>query len=237
MTSGVHKCSVVSNDVKNPLHFEAFWVAFATPPFKLTYFFLPAPSPSSSISLLTPAPHSSTLFPKAQKRTDVKVYRKVSGSLPEKLTGNLRKFTGKVYRKNRNLHTSHRFGKKQTKNRPTESLPETFLKVSHFPLAPSTGVIFFALAASPGATPEAFFHVEEPRPKAFSDLWGLLPSARSSKTSAENFPLGWRVASCNLQQRSNLLFGSVRGSNAGTGPKWSGALGSDTAWYHSSGTR
>ena len=95
MTSGVHKCSVVSNDVKNPLHFEAFWVAFATPPFKLTYFFLPAPPPSSSISLLTPAPHSSTLSPKAQKRTEGKfprlpqkvyrkVYRKVSGSLPEK---------------------------------------------------------------------------------------------------------------------------------------------------------
>ena len=37
------------------MHFETFWVAFATPPFKLTSFFLPPP-PSSSISLLTPAP-------------------------------------------------------------------------------------------------------------------------------------------------------------------------------------
>ena len=70
-----------------------------------------------------------------------------------------------------------------------------------------TGVIFWALEASPGAAPEAFFHVEEPRPEAFSGLWGLPRSALSLKISAENSRLGWRVASCNLQQRSNLFFG------------------------------
>ena len=157
------------------------------------------------------------------------LHRKFTG----KFTGNFLKVYRKVYRKTEICTPLDDLAK----NIPKTSLPESFTLVPKFPLAPLTGVIFWALEASPGAAPEAFFHVEEPRPEAFSGLWGLPRSARSLKTSAENSRLGWRVASCNLQQRSNLLFGSVLGSNAGTGQKWSGALGSGTAWHHSSGTR
>ena len=87
------------------------------------------PSCSSSILVNIPRHSCPSLLhslSQGSKTNRWKVSQTSTESLPESLPETFRKFTGnfpkvyrKVYRKNRNLHTSRRFGKKQTETKFT----------------------------------------------------------------------------------------------------------------------